>query len=366
MLQRVNLGRWRHAVKVFRTLVRGGVHYRTLAAVAALAVAGAGSPADAIEGVSPDALLARGIAHFGGSEMRLGLDELREAANSRPDHPLTRSSLAIALLRAGLFEEAEREFSRTLGEGLAGALAEGRVSHDAVRTDVDPETVLGLATAVHLQGGRPRQAERLYRAYAELVGPLSREAGTAYKRLSELADTEKVDWLDADAELAKAEAVEPHLASLEMLPGFVDPHSIPELEPYVRPIELSPARVDTSLELTELPALSRWAVPGDTTASLVAVAEGALQLEILVGADGAAVEVGSVPDIGAADLEPVRSAAALWRFSPAVSDGEPLEAWILFGSESSGDWSSAPEEGEDKAPAAERASPEPADLPETN
>ena len=63
----------------------------------------------------------------------------------------------------------------------------------------DPDALLGLATAVQLQGrARVREAERLHRTYAELTGPMSKEAGRAYFRLHELATESGVEWLDAE------------------------------------------------------------------------------------------------------------------------------------------------------------------------
>ena len=54
-------------------------------------------------------------------------EELRAAVALDPRHALARGSLAIALLRAGRFAEAEEAFSASIGEESADALAAGRL-----------------------------------------------------------------------------------------------------------------------------------------------------------------------------------------------------------------------------------------------
>jgi hypothetical protein len=277
-----------------------------------------------------EALIAWGIAHSAGSEMRRGLEELRAAARLAPDSELARRSLGVGLLRSGRFAEAEEEFAAVVGGGLAGAIASGTMSPADVPDAVDPDALLGLAATVHYQE-RPRQAERLYRAYAELVGPMSKDAGRAYYRLHELAAGSDVLWIDADAELAKALAVDPDVRTAQLLPVFPDPGAHPDLEPYLRPVELSESRADTAVTYDKLPALSRWTAPADTTEALAALAEGELRLEMLVGADGRPVEVVPVTTVAEEELGLLEEAVSHWRFAPAEVDGVDAPAWILFG-----------------------------------
>ena len=138
------------------------------------------------DAMAVEALIARGIAHSAGSEMRLGLMELRDAVRVDPDSELARRSLAVALLRAGQFDEAADAFAAVVGE-TGDELASGAVAPSDVPGHIDRDALLGLATSVHFRG-RAREAERLYRAYAALVGPTAIEAGPAYMRLHELGD----------------------------------------------------------------------------------------------------------------------------------------------------------------------------------
>ncbi|MCK4915344.1 MAG: hypothetical protein KAS89_04190, partial [Candidatus Eisenbacteria sp.] len=144
-------------------------------------------------------------------------------------------------------------------------------------------------------------------------------------------------WLDAEAELAKALAVDPDVRSATLLPAFTDPTTHPELEPYLRPIELSGSRVDTTVEYDTLPLLSRWAAPADTSETLLALAQGTLRVEILVGADGFPDEVIPVTPVADEELTPLTSAVGAWRFTPARAAGEDAPAWILFGEADDGE-----------------------------
>ncbi len=324
------MGHWKQAGGVSATVVQRGLVVAVLAALLASVSPSFGQTTSAPGDPSVEALLARGIAHSAGSEMRAGLDELRAAVRREPGHALARRSLAIALLRSGLFGEAEAEFAATLGERRALELSSGRLSAADLPDSTDTDVLLGLATSVQTQG-RAREAERLYRTYAELVGPMSRDAGRAYFRLHELATDTGAEWLDADAELAKALAVDPDIRSATLLPAFTDPRTHPELEPYLRPIELSISRADTALEYDTLPLLSRWVAPADTSETLLSLAEGKLQVEILVGADGSPDEVVPVTPIAEEDLLPLTSAVGAWWFTPARATGENAPAWILFG-----------------------------------
>ena len=330
MRQRTNLAHWKQPCGGPATALRGALVVALLAALAVGVSPSSGQTADPPGGPSVEALLARGIAHSVGSEMRTGLDELRSAARSEPGHTLVRRTLAIALLRAGRFGEAEAEFAVALGEERALALSSGRLSSAELQPSTDADALLGLATSVQLQG-RAREAERLYRAYADLVGPMSKEAGRAYFRLHELATDSGAEWLDPEAELAKALAVDPNIRSASLLPAFTDPRTHPALEPYVRPIELSGSRADTALEYDTLPLLSRWVAPADTSEALLALAEGTLRVEILVRADGSPDEVVPVTPVAEEELTPLASAVGAWWFTPARVAGENAPAWIIFG-----------------------------------
>lgn len=366
MRQRRDLRHWRRPV---------GVIAATLLATAALTAAlgpraaAQGTTGESAASVGPsfEALLARGIAHSSGSDMRAGLEELRAAARLEPGNELARKSLAIALLRTGRFGEAEDEFALSMGRQRATALASGLLTAADLPDSFDPDALLGLATAVQLQGrARVREAERLHRTYAELTGPMSKEAGRAYFRLHELATESGVEWLDADAELAKALAVDPNIRSAMILPAFTDPGTLPDLEPYLRPIELSAAKTDTAVEYDVLPALARWVAPADTSESLVALGEGKLRLEILVGENGHPVEVVPVAPVADEELAPLAGTVGQWRFEPALAGGENVPAWILFGdepdevdSEVAGDETGSPDDpdsqdDEPSAPAAEK------------
>jgi len=330
MRQKANLGHWTQAGGALWAALRVAL----MAAVLATPAAGV-SPSSEQTGNAPgdpsvEAFLARGISRSTGSEMRAGLADLRSAVRLEPGNTLARKSLAIALLRAGRFGEAEVEFTAGLGEESTRALSSGQLSSADLSGSTDADALLGLATSVQFQG-RVREAERLYRVYADLAGALSKDAGRAYFRLHELATESGVEWLDAEAELAKALAVDPDIRSAALLPAFIDPTTRPELEPYLRPIELSGSRVDSTVEYDTLPLLSRWTAPADTSEMLLALAEGKLQLEILVGADGFPDEVIPVTPVTDEDLTPLTSAVGAWRFTPARTAGEDAPAWILFG-----------------------------------
>ncbi|MFH1690832.1 MAG: hypothetical protein ABIE42_11470 [Candidatus Eisenbacteria bacterium] len=332
MRQRANLGRWKDAGGVWATAVRSALLAAAVVASTSIASTAWGQASGLPGDPSVEALLARGIVHSAGSEMRAGLDELRAAVRLEPGHALARGALAVALLRGGRFGEAEAEFAVAVGEERARALASGRASSADLPGSVDADALLGLATSVQLQG-RTREADRLYRAYADVVGPMSENAGRAYFRLHELATDSGVEWLDAEAELAKALAVDPNVRTAMLLPGFPDPRTHPELEPYVRPIELSASRADTAVEYDTLPLLSRWVAPADTSEALVALGEGKLRLEILVNADGLPVEVVPITAVTDEELTPVTNAVGAWRFTPARAEGADAPAWILFGEE---------------------------------
>ncbi len=355
MRQRTNLGHWTQAGGALLAALRAALVVAVLAAPAAGVSPSSEQTTDAPGDPSVEAFLARGITRFTGSEMRAGLADLRSAVRLEPEHTLARKSLAIALLRTGQFAEAEAEFTVGLGEERTLALSSGRLSSADLSDSTDADALLGLATSLQFQE-RAREAERLYRAYADLVGAMSKDAGRAYFRLHELATESGVEWLDAEAELAKALAVDPDVRSATLLPAFTDPTTHPELEPYLRPIELSGSRVDTAVEYDTLPLLSRWAAPADTSETLLALAEGKLRVEILVGADGFPDEVIPVTPVADEDLTPLTDVVGAWRFTPASAAGEDAPAWILFGKADDGesdDQEPSDQEPDDQEPADE-------------
>ena len=330
MRQRANLRLWRRSGSARAASVRGSFLVAVVLASAAAVPAAWGQAQEPPGSPSFEALLARGIVHSAGSQMSEGLDELRSALDLEPGNALARRALAVALLRAGRFDEAETHFVAALGERRIRDLASGRTSSADLPGDIDADALLGLATSAQLEG-RARKADRLYRAYAEVVGPMSKDAARAYFRLHELATEAGVEWLDAEAELAKALAVDPSVGSAMLLPGFPDPRTHPELEPYVRPIELSESRADTAVEYDTLPLLSRWIAPADTSEALVALGEGTLLVEILVNEEGVPVEVVPVTAVADGELAPLASAVGEWRFTPARAGDTGAPAWILFG-----------------------------------
>jgi tetratricopeptide (TPR) repeat protein len=327
MSQRANSGHWKRSQGAFRAVTAVAVAFLALLSGPPAAV-GETSPEP---GLSVEALVARGIVHSGGADMRLGLEELRAAVELAPGHALARHSLALALLRAGLFDEAEDAFSGAVGRRRSDALASGELSASDLGDAVAPDALLGLATAVQFQG-RTREADRLLRAYAELVGPMTKDAGRAYLRLHELAVESGAAWLDADAELAKALAVDPDVGTAGLLPSFADPAADPALEPYLRPIALAPARADSALDLESLPALALWVAPPDTSEALEALGAGRLRVEMLIDEHGVPAEIVTPSVIDESESADLVSAASAWRFTPAKAAGESVPAWIVFGS----------------------------------
>ncbi|MCK4511678.1 hypothetical protein KAW64_08065, partial [bacterium] len=111
MRQRANLGHWTQAGGALSAALRAALVVATLATPAAAVSPSSGQAAEAPGDPSVEAFLARGISRFAGSEMRAGLADLRSAVRLEPEHTLARQTLAIALLRAGRFSEAEAEFT---------------------------------------------------------------------------------------------------------------------------------------------------------------------------------------------------------------------------------------------------------------
>ena len=124
------------------TVLRTVLLVTVLAAPVAGMSPSSGQTEDAPGDLSVEALLARGIVHSRGSEMRAGLAELRSAALLDPGRALARQTLAIALLRAGRFDEAEAEFAAALGEERMLALSSGRLSSADLPDSTDKSGLL--------------------------------------------------------------------------------------------------------------------------------------------------------------------------------------------------------------------------------
>jgi len=278
--------------------------------------------------LTAEALLVRGLERWTAQEMRGGLEDLRAVVAKRPDWMVARRALAAAVLRSGDFSRAAAEFEDLAGQTQAQALASGELTADRLPDDVDAEAIFGLAIATHFLGN-VREADRLYRAFADIVGPTSADAARAYRRLAELFRDHDVPWGDADAEEAKALAADPGVASAVLFPRFPDPRGLPEVEPYTRPVELTPEHDPPADGFDSLPSLAVWTpIPASTDSTAV---EETVALEILVDERGAPAEV-TLPNGEElpARLVPAADAVRTWRFTPAVAAGERLAARIVF------------------------------------
>ncbi len=288
---------------------------------------------DAHASASAEALYVRSTRPVRGSDMRRALDDLERALVLRPGWLPARRELAVAVLRSGDFERALDLFGALAGGSVADGIASGDLSAADVPASVDAEALFGVGIARHYLG-QTREAERTYRTYADLVGPTSAEAARAYFRLAELFRTAEAVWGSAEAEEAKALAIDPRVASENLFPAYPAPEEIPELAPYLRTISLSPGRVTEPGAYDALPALLSWsptasdpqAAGGDSSwvASPVPV-------EILVDAGGRPAEIGpATPSDPLPGFDAAADAVLSWRFEPAVAAGRDTSAWILF------------------------------------
>jgi hypothetical protein len=279
---------------------------------------------------SAEALLARGISHSGGSALRLGLEELRTAARKRPRWRPASEAVGVALLRAGDFKGASDAFSNTLGRALADSLSRGSETTARSLSALDENALFGLAVSRQFEG-KARQAERLYRTYANLVGPTSKRAGWAYYRMYELFSDQEIPWGDPVAERQKAEAVDPDIASETLLPVFPDAREVAGLKPYLAPITRAGGPGDT-LSYGSLPELAAFEPPENAPEVADELERASIPLRILVGSDGLPerVEVED-PFVGKEDRTRIIDAVMKWRFTPATADGRPTPAEILYG-----------------------------------
>jgi hypothetical protein len=263
-------------------------------------------------------------------ETRAGLEVLERVLGERPAWAPALGAYAGALLRSGRFAEAADGYATLLGDGRARALGRGELSARDLDRPVDPEHVLGLAVARHYLGEH-RVADRLYRAYADLVDPISERAARAYWRLGEMFDAADVSWGDAAAERAKAIAVDPAIETRIVLPDLPDVESIPETEPYTREIALAPDRPAPEGALASLPVLIRWVGPEFEDVDADAEWERSA-VEILVGGNGRAGDVAlpSELDLGSGPGAALAGAAGEWCFEPALGESAAVATWIIF------------------------------------
>jgi len=299
-------------------------------AVAGTAVAGDAGPTgsgDLAVGrgqPSAAALVVRGIRDYQARAMRRGTEELERAVAVRPDWERARMALATALLRNGEYGRARVQFEVLVGGEPARGLTSGSRTVGELSVVPDPEALIGLAAS--LDGlGLTREAERLYRAAADAWGPTSKDSARAYHLLSLMLEERRVPWGDADAERAKAEALDPRVADRPAVPPFPEPAADPELEPYTWPVAY--ARADSTHPAPETPPfLAEWTA-GRVDGS--PAFEGTIKVEALVAEDGSVAEAEVVSPRGLA--EAVREAAVralvAARFDLPASGGAST-AWV--------------------------------------
>jgi hypothetical protein len=321
----VSEGRWR-LIQMRTVMLRKVLISTTVAAL--LACSQAGADADAL-GPTREALVAHGVRHFTTRAMREGLAELERAVAASPDWEPGRRALACALIRGGIFERAAEEFTSILGSSLAGAIEAGEVSGRRLPEDTDADALLGLAIA-RAESGDHAAADRLYRSYADVVGPETPAAAWAFWRLAEMYETSGVGWGDPAAERLKALALDPDVARAIILPSFPDAASVPELEPYTRPVEAAAGRDHPPDGYDSLPVLIRWTAAAGIDPASPSLFQRRAEAEMLVDEDGTVREVVLPPDAleGSAKGEAAAAAALEWLFRPAVAIGEPVAAWI--------------------------------------
>ena len=279
------------------------------------------------DGVDREARLARGILLFAQSDFSAGLALLRDTASEHPGWRTAAEALGTALLRSGLAEEARPIYEQLLGAATAERLTSGDLEAGDVPAGTDPDALLGLGMASELSG-KTLEAERLFRIYADLVGPTEPAAARAYRRLAILFGNEDVPWGDPAAEEAKATAVDPRSESGQALPPFPDGSKDTSLEPYFRPVERSSERSDSLSFFDAPPWLTHWEPPDLASRSGGEVRD--VAVEVLVDTAGAVLE--AVPletTLAETVASRVRQRVTRWRFAPATLNGRPTDAWAL-------------------------------------
>ncbi len=291
---------------------------------------------------SAEARLVSALSLFESRHGAEAIGELREVVTSYPDWTTARLALASALLRRGVFEEAESLYVGVLGGGTVGEIESGT----GTPVDLPPgvlDAVLGLAICRD-ELGAVRSADRLYRAYADRMGVASPAAARAYYRLAEMLERSGVPWGDPSAERARALALDPDVESSDTLPPLPDAATDSLTEPYTRTVEivgpeldpgdLLPVSTDSlALDLVA-PVLLRYVEPRPVAAVGDSVARGVemLAVELLVGTDGSVDDVlfGECDGVDCRTLVAVTFAASQWGFAAATLGGEPVPARIRF------------------------------------
>lgn len=303
-----------------------------ISAVFAAIAAGTLTAAPAETGATREALVAHGIGHYRGRAMREGLAELEAAAEMAPGWAPAQRAYAFALVRAGMFEPASALLTEILGAALASGMEGGEISGSSIPdAGIDAEAVLGLAI-VRDETGRYREADRLYRCYADLLGAATPEAAGAFWRLGQMYERSGVKWGSASAERARALALDPDVGRRLVLPSFPDATSVPELEPYTRDVEPAEGRGHPPDGYDSLPLLIRWSAPAGIDISSPSLFQRTAVAEMLVDETGRVLEVVLPQEAreGTARGEATVAAAREWVFRPAAVGGAPATAWITL------------------------------------
>ncbi len=296
-----------------------------------MAAAPAPCAADQAGNATAEALVARGVRLFENRKTRRGLADLEAAVALDPELAEARAALAAALLRGGEFERAAFGFERAVGEELALRLAAGSAGASDVHPDVDREALYGLAIC-HAQLGSHREADRLYRVYADLVGLTEPAAAKAYYRLAEMFEASDVSWGSAAAEMAKAHAIDPAIETKDLLVSFPHLALLPQFEPYLWPIELKPDPPDSMPEFDDLPVLINWIEPDRPIDTHLPTIAQTTIVDLLVDRTGRVRDVRFIesPSSDCSIDVSTTVAAMQWIFEPAMADGNPAAAWIRF------------------------------------
>ncbi len=283
----------------------------------------------------------RALSLLGSRRGTEALEVLREVVAASPDWETATLALGSTLIRRGLFAEARSEYEPIVGTSTVETIENGDgTSADLTRGQL--EALFGLAICRDEEGA-VRQADRLYRAYADRMGLASPDAARAFYRLAMMLERTDMPWGDANAERARALALDPNIGASDMLPPLPDPAADARTEPYTRLITLvgiepshsgvEAAPHDSTTVEPVPPALMSYVEPwpeaadGDTLPNAEV-----LNVGLLIGASGTVEDVGidDCDSIGCAALVDLAFAAARWSFAPATVDGKPVAARIIF------------------------------------
>lgn len=303
-----------------------------LAALTSLCCLLCGTPAGAAQGLAdPEARLVWGIKLYRSGSMREGFDEIEAAAKELADLPAARMTYGVVALRSGNFRSAESTFTSILGADTVALIASGEATIGDIGRSIDKEALLGVAVC-RGELGAPRESDRLFRAFIDLAGPTSRDAGRAYMLSARMYEHSGVTWGDPEAAEARAAAVAPDLTAREVLPPFPDLAVVDELEPYTRaivPAARDAARADT---LASLPRLLCRTAPTPIEGSPLLPPNVLVRAELLVTENGTVDEVlpAFEADPGEDAWRSALEAASAFVFEPAIdASGSPVPLWIL-------------------------------------